>query len=102
LKKIIEVSSDTNIGGAGKCLLTLLSEYDRNKYEQQSREILEGINIENISGNPEDNTTIDENTFLATNTIRIEDDILKVLLGGATETEEEVKLGNILKDVNVV
>ena len=33
MKKIIEVSSDTNIGGAGKCLLTLLSEYDRNKYE---------------------------------------------------------------------
>ena len=79
------------------------AEYDRNKYEQQSREILEGINIENTSENLEDNTTIDENTFLATNTIRIEDDILKVLLGGATETEEEVKLGNILKDVkNVV
>lgn len=35
MKKIIEVSSDTNIGGAGKCLLTLLSEYDRNKYEMK-------------------------------------------------------------------
>ncbi len=32
-KKIIEVSSDTNIGGAGKVLLNLLSEYDRSKYE---------------------------------------------------------------------
>lgn len=31
--KIIEVSSDTNIGGAGKCLLTLLSEYDRDKFD---------------------------------------------------------------------
>ncbi len=31
--KIIEVSSDTNIGGAGKVLLNLLSEYDRSKYE---------------------------------------------------------------------
>ncbi len=35
MKKIIEVSSDTNIGGAGKCLLTLLSEYDRSKYEMK-------------------------------------------------------------------
>lgn len=35
IKKIIEVSSDTNIGGAGKCLLTLLSEYDRSKYEMK-------------------------------------------------------------------
>ena len=31
--KIIEVSSDTNIGGAGKCLLTLLSEFDRDRFE---------------------------------------------------------------------
>lgn len=31
--KIIEVSSDTNIGGAGKCLLTLLKEIDRSKFE---------------------------------------------------------------------
>ena len=33
IKKIIEVSSDTNIGGAGKVLLNFLSEYDRSKYE---------------------------------------------------------------------
>ena len=26
--KIIEVSSDTNIGGAGKCLITLLENFD--------------------------------------------------------------------------
>ncbi len=32
-KKIIEVSSDTNIGGAGKCLLTLLENFDYNKLE---------------------------------------------------------------------
>lgn len=31
--KIIEVSSDTNIGGAGKCLLTLLENFDRDKFE---------------------------------------------------------------------
>ncbi len=31
--KIIEVSSDTNIGGAGKCLLTLLENFDYEKFE---------------------------------------------------------------------
>ncbi len=31
--KVIEVSSDTNIGGAGKCLLTLLENFDYTKYE---------------------------------------------------------------------
>lgn len=31
--KIIEVSSDTNIGGAGKCLLTLLKNFDYNKFD---------------------------------------------------------------------
>jgi len=33
MKKIIEVSSDTNIGGAGRCLLILLKEMDRSKFE---------------------------------------------------------------------
>lgn len=32
-KKIIEVSSDTNIGGAGKCLLALLENFDYDKFE---------------------------------------------------------------------
>lgn len=31
--KITEVSSDTNIGGAGKCLLTLLENFDRGRFE---------------------------------------------------------------------
>lgn len=31
--KVIEVSSDTNIGGAGKCLLTLLENFDYGKFE---------------------------------------------------------------------
>lgn len=30
--KVIEVSSDTNIGGAGKCLLTLLENFDYEKF----------------------------------------------------------------------
>lgn len=72
------------------------AEYDRNKYEQKSQSILSQIDIET---DVEDTTTIDENTFVASNTVRIEDDILKVFLGGNSETEEEIKLGNILKDV---
>ena len=32
-RKIIEVSSDTNIGGAGKCLIALLENFDYDKYE---------------------------------------------------------------------
>lgn len=31
--KVIEVSSDTNIGGAGKCLLTLLENFDYTKFD---------------------------------------------------------------------
>ena len=31
--KIFEVSTDTNIGGAGKCLLILLKEFDRTKFD---------------------------------------------------------------------
>lgn len=31
--KIIEVSSDTNIGGAGRCLLTLLKELDKTRFD---------------------------------------------------------------------
>lgn len=33
MKKIIEVSTDTNIGGAGKCLITLLENFDYSKFE---------------------------------------------------------------------
>jgi len=31
--KVIQVSSDTNIGGAGKCILTFLEAYDRSKFD---------------------------------------------------------------------
>lgn len=31
--KVIEVSSDSNIGGAGKCILTFLKTFDRTKFE---------------------------------------------------------------------
>ena len=33
MRKIIEVSSDSNIGGAGKCLITYAQNYDRSKYD---------------------------------------------------------------------
>lgn len=33
MRKIIEVSTDTNIGGAGKCLITLLKNFDYEKFE---------------------------------------------------------------------
>lgn len=32
-KRIIEVSTDTNIGGAGKCLITLLKNFDYDKFD---------------------------------------------------------------------
>ena len=31
--KVIEVSSDSNIGGAGKCILTFLKNFDREAFE---------------------------------------------------------------------
>ena len=31
--KVVEVSSDSNIGGAGKCILTFLRSYDRSKFD---------------------------------------------------------------------
>ena len=31
--KVIEVSSDSNIGGAGKCILTFLKTFDREKFD---------------------------------------------------------------------
>ena len=31
--KVINVSSDSNIGGAGRCILTFLRNYDRSQFE---------------------------------------------------------------------
>ncbi len=78
------------------CSYYVYAEYDRNKYEQKSQAILNDLNIVDTE---EDNTTIDNSTFIASNSIIMEDDILKVILGGSSETEEEVKLGSILKNV---
>ena len=34
--KVIEVSSDSNIGGAGKCILTFLKTFDRSEFEVEA------------------------------------------------------------------
>ena len=31
--KVVQISSDSNIGGAGKCILTFLKNYDREKFD---------------------------------------------------------------------
>ena len=72
------------------------AEYDRNKNEEVSKDILNSITKSVNSEN--DDTTMDQNTFVASNSIKIENDVLKVFLGGNSETTEEVKLGNILKE----
>ena len=33
MMKVVNVTSDANIGGAGKCILTFLKHYDRKKYD---------------------------------------------------------------------
>ena len=80
------------------CSYYVYAEYDRNRYEQKSQDILKNLNIVD-SSTEEDTTTMDNRTFIASSSIMVEDDILKVILGGSSETAEEVKLGNILKNV---
>lgn len=80
------------------CSYYVYAEYDRNRYEQKSQDILKNLNIVDTS-TEEDTTTMDNRTFIASNSIMVEDDILKVILGSSSETAEEVKLGNILKNV---
>ncbi len=80
------------------CSYYVYAEFDRNRYEQKSQDILKNLNIIDIE-TEEDNTTMDNRTFIASNSIVMEDDILKVILGSSSERAEEVKLGNILKNV---
>lgn len=88
------------------CSYYVYAEYDRNKYEQKSKDILNNLNIPKATAEAtetgEDNTTMDAETFRASSSIIIEDNILKVILGSSSETVEEVKLGNILKNVKRV
>lgn len=75
------------------------AEYDRNKHEEKSHEILSNLSMqieENII--EEDNTTMEQALFVASNAVRIENDVLKVFLNSSSDTEE-VRLGNILRAV---
>lgn len=75
------------------------AEYDRNKNEEKSHEILSNLSMqieENII--EEDNTTMEQALFVASNAVKIENDILKVFLNSSSDTEE-VRLGNILRAV---
>ena len=73
------------------------AEYDRNKNEEKSHEILSNLNLEIESNiNEDDETVMEPSAFIASNAVRIENDILKVFLN-STMNEEEIKLGNILK-----
>ena len=80
------------------CSYYVYAEYDRNRYEQKSQDILNDLNIIDTAIE-EDTTTMDNRNFIASNSIMVEDDILKVILGSSLGTAEEVKLGNILKNV---
>lgn len=67
------------------------AEHDRNKNEKKSQEILSNLNMQLTENNYEDNTTMDQSTFIASNAVKIENDILKVFLNNSNN-EEEVKL----------
>ena len=69
------------------CSYYVYAEFDRNRFEQKSQAILKDLNIEERI-NEEDNTTIDNNTFIASNSITVQDDILKVIIGGTSESVE--------------
>ena len=70
------------------CILSsyaIYAEYDRNKSEQVSKEILEGINYNNT----EQRTTISD---INSDTVRVEDDVIIVILNQALENDEEINI----------
>ena len=71
------------------------AEYDRNKNEA---DILSGLSlqIEENSSIEEDTTTMDQLTFIASNAIKVENDILKVFLN-SSENREEIRLRKYIK-----
>ena len=84
------------------CLLFsyyVYAEYDRNKNEAKSHEILSNLNLE-IEANineENDDTMMEPSAFVLTNAVRIENDILKVFLNSSADAEE-IKLRSILKE----
>ncbi len=85
------------------CSYYVYAEYDRNRYEHKSKDILNNLDVSiQKTVVEEDDTTIDESTFIASNSIMLEDDKLKVILGSSSDSSEEVKLGNILREFKSV
>lgn len=77
------------------------AEYDRNKNESKSHEILSNLNTEiEANLNEEDNTVMEQSSFIASNAVRIENDVLKVFLNSTSN--EEIRLGNILREVRAI
>ena len=79
------------------CILSsyaIYAEYDRNKSEQVSKEILEGINY---------NTTEQRTTISDTNSdaVRVEDDVIIVILNQALENNEEINVNTETTEVPV-
>lgn len=74
------------------------AEYDRNKNEAKSQDILSGLSlqIEENSSIEEDTTTMDQLTFIASNAVKVENDILKVFLN-SSENREEIRLRKYIK-----
>ena len=69
------------------------AEYDRNKNEALSSLSLK---IEENVETEEDTTTMDQLTFIASNAVKVENDILKVFLN-SSENREEIRLRKYIK-----
>ena len=74
------------------------AEYDRNKNEAKSHDILSSLStqIEENVATEEDDTMMDQSTFVASNSVKVENDILKVFLN-SSESREEIRLRKYTK-----
>ena len=80
------------------CILSsyaIYAEYDRNKSEQVSREILAGINYNKIEERV-------ELPNIDTDSVRVEDDVIVVILNEALEDNEEISVDEQIVEVPVV
>ena len=79
------------------CILSsyaIYAEYDRNKSEQVSKEILENINYDNT----EQRSMLPD---INTDTVKVEDDVIVVILNQALENNEEVSVDEETINVRV-
>lgn len=78
------------------CILSsyaIYAEYDRNKSEEVSKEILEGINY-----NTEQRSALPN---ISTDTVKVEDDVIVVILNRALEDNEEVSVDEVMVEIPV-